>query len=61
MLTKGLNGKYFLWSGSVTNINTSEKNEVVDLSETINWQGVYLCLRIPVVSKPGFNPYDYIS
>lgn len=61
MLTKGLNGKYFLWSGNVINIHTSERNEVVDLSETINWQGVYLCLRIPIVSKQGFNPYDYIS
>lgn len=59
MLTIGLNGKYFLWSGNVFNIHTSEINNVVKLPETISWQGVYLCLRIPVVPKPGFNPFDF--
>lgn len=59
MLTEGLNGKYFMMSGNVLNIHTSEINNVVELPETILWQGVYVCLRIPVVPKAGFNPSDY--
>ncbi|MXV50342.1 hypothetical protein GS399_05105 [Pedobacter sp. HMF7647] len=59
VLTKGLNGKYFIWSGNVFNIHNSELNNVIELPQTIYWQGVYLCLRIPVVAKAGFNLYNY--
>ena len=59
MLTTGLNGKYFLWSGNVFNIHTSEINNVVTLPETITWQGAYLALRIPLVAQEGFNPSDF--
>lgn len=59
MLTKGLNGKYFLFSGNVLNIHTSERNNVVNLNDKIFWQGMFLCLRIPVIAKPDFNPADY--
>ena len=61
MLTSGLNGKYFLWSGNVFNIHTSEINNVVNIPNEIRWQGVYLCLRIPVIPKPGFNLYDFVE
>jgi len=61
MLTNGLNGKYFLWSGNVFNIHTSEINNVVNIPNEIRWQGVYLCLRIPVIPKPGFNLYDFVE
>lgn len=61
MLISGLNGKYFLWSGNVLNIHNAEINDIVNLPQSINWQGVYLCLRIPVVPKQGFNPYDYMG
>lgn len=59
LLTKGLNGKYFIFSGNVFNIHTSERNDIITLPETIYWQGMYLCLRIPAVAPVGFNPYDY--
>lgn len=59
LLTKGLNGKYFIYSGNVCNMHNSEINEIYELPETIYWQGVYLCLRIPVIPKPGFRPSDY--
>lgn len=59
MLTKGLNGKYFLFSGDVFNIHTSEINDIVKLDETMFWQGALLCLRIPVVAKLNFEPSDF--
>lgn len=59
LLTKGLNGKYFIYSGNVFNIHTSEINTITSLPKTIYWQGVYVCLRIPIVPVPGFNPSDY--
>lgn len=59
LLTKGLNGKYFIYSGNVFNIHTSEINNITRLPETIYWQGVFLSLRIPVVPVPGFNPSDF--
>jgi len=59
LLTKGLNGKYFIYSGNVCNMHNSEINEIYELPETIHWQGVYLCLRIPVVPPIGFRPSDY--
>lgn len=55
LLTRGLNGKYFILSGSVFNIHTSEINDIVQIPETIHWQGMYLCLRIPVIAPGGFS------
>ena len=59
LLTKGLNGTYFIYSGNVFNIHNSEINTITKLSEPIFWQGVYVCFRIPVVSPFGFNPSNY--
>lgn len=59
LLTKGLNGKYFIYSGNVCNMHNSEINEIYELPQTIYWQGVYLCLRIPVIPPAGFSPSDY--
>ena len=61
MLTKGLNGKYFLWSGNVCNIHNSEINNIINLPQTVYWQGAFLCLRIPVVPLPEFDPYKYMG
>ena len=59
MLTEGLNGKYFIYSGNVFNIHTSERNDIIELSPSTFWQGVYLAMRIPLVAKPEFIPSDY--
>jgi hypothetical protein len=59
LLTEGLNGKYFIYSGNVFNIHTSEINTITTLPGEIFWQGVYVCLRIPTIPPPGFNPVDY--
>ena len=59
MLTEGLNGKYFLFSANVFNINTALQNDVVLLPEHIFWHGVYLAMRIPLIAKEGFNPSVY--
>lgn len=61
MLTRGLNGKYFLWSGNVCNIHNSEINNIINLPKTVYWQGAYLCLRIPVVPLPDFDPYKFMG
>ena len=59
MLTEGLNGKYFLFSGNVFNIHTSEINDITELPPEIFWQRAYLAMRIPLVAKAGFNPSSY--
>jgi hypothetical protein len=59
MLTEGLNGKYFIYSGNVFNIHTSERNDIIELPLSSFWQGVYLAMRIPLVAKPGFNLAEY--
>lgn len=59
MLTEGLNGKYFIYSGNVFNIHTSERNDIITLPLSTFWQGVYVAMRIPLVAKIGFNPSDY--
>lgn len=59
MLTKGLHGKYFLYSGHVYNIHTEEQNVVTALPEHVFWQGAYACMRIPKNVPKGFNPADY--
>lgn len=59
MLTEGLHGKYFLYSGHVYNIHTDEQNVVTELPENVFWQGAYACMRIPDSVPNGFNPADY--
>jgi len=59
MLTEGLNEKYFIYSGNVFNIHTSERNDIITLPLSTFWQEVYVSMRIPLVAKPGFNPADY--
>lgn len=59
LLTEGLNGKYFIYSGNVFNIHTLDVNDIIELPENIFWQGVYVCLRIPIVAPAGFNPANY--
>lgn len=61
MLTQGLNGKYFLFSGNACNIHTVERNEIVDLPASVHWQGVYLAMRIPMVAPGSFNYLDYLE
>lgn len=59
MLTNGLGGKYFLYSGHVFNIHTAEQHLVTELSEHVFWQGAYACMRIPSTVPTGFKPADY--
>lgn len=59
MLTEGLHGKYFLYSGHVYNIHTDEQNVVTALPEHVFWQGAYACMRIPNNVPTNFNPADY--
>lgn len=59
MLTRGLNGKYFLFSGNVFNIHTANQHTVTELPTHVFWKGAYACMRIPSLVPQGFNPADY--
>ncbi len=59
MLTKGMNGKYFLYSGDTFCYISSDKNEIYSTKGDISWQGVLVCLRVPALVPEGFNYSNY--
>ncbi|UKJ06242.1 hypothetical protein [Solitalea lacus] len=61
MLVDGINGKYFLFSGNVFTIHTSETENIVELPDQTFWQGVLLLMRIPTVASSIFNYVDYLE
>jgi anti-sigma regulatory factor (Ser/Thr protein kinase) len=61
MLTNGLNGKFFLWSGNATFYQNSEKQEIVALPKIAFFQGCIIALRIPTIVNNSFDFYKYIS
>lgn len=61
MLVNGLNGKYFLLSGSAMYIYTSDFEQIVPLTRHIVWPGTMLALRIPQTVPAGFNYSNYLE
>lgn len=59
MLTEGMNGKYFIYSGDTFCYISAEKNEIYNTKGDFNWQGVLVCLRIPALVPQDFDYYKF--
>lgn len=61
MLTTGLRGKFYLWSGNTAYIESVERLGIVNLPKNCFFQGTYIALRIPTLMPPGFNITDFLE
>lgn len=61
MLVDGLNGKYFLFSGSAFYIYTNELEQIIPLRHNSKWTGTMLALHIPNAVPVGFNYTAYLE
>ncbi len=55
MLTKGLRGKYFLWTGNVNYLENYESQSIVDLPKSTNFPGTFVAMRIPTILNEKFD------
>lgn len=61
MLSEGLKGNFFLFSGGAF-FRKSESEEIfVDLPDNIKWDGTIILLRIPYSSNDNFDFYKYLE
>lgn len=62
MLAEGLNGIYFLFSGSAFALREKNYNEkYVKLPDSIRWNGTIVALRVPYYENKEFNIINYIE
>jgi len=61
MLVDGLNGEYFLMSGSSIYIYTHVFEQIIPLDRNIFWPGTILALRIPKIAPANFNYTNYLE
>lgn len=59
MLTNGLMGSFFLWSGRGIIITASSNDRLIYLPEEFSWDGTYVFLRIPMLAPTSFIPANY--
>lgn len=61
MLVEGLNGSYFLFSGSAFYIWNQEFDQINAINVNNSWQGTMLALRIPKNIPEDFNYITYLE
>lgn len=61
MLVDGINGKYFLFSGSAFYIYTSDLEQITPLERFYSWNGTMLALRIPRDIPSNFDYTRYLE
>ncbi|WP_321438114.1 hypothetical protein [uncultured Bacteroides sp.] len=61
MLTKGLKGQFFLFSGGAFYRKNENEEDFVSLPKDIKWDGTVVLLRIPYSENEDFNFYDYLE
>lgn len=59
MITDGLKGKFFIYSGNALFYQNSEKQEIISLPQEANYQGCMIALRVPILPNSQFNFYKY--
>lgn len=59
MLTEGLKGKFFLYSGNAMFYQNFEKQGIIALPENACFQGCIVALRIPIIPNNNFDFYKY--
>ena|SRR5579863_4836037 len=61
MLVHGLRGKFFIWTGNSTYIETIEREGLAKIPDKYYFQGTLVALRIPTIIPDKFNFYEYIE
>lgn len=61
MLVHGLRGKFFIWTGRTSFIETIEREEFVQFPIDFSFPGTFIALRIPTIISDTFNFYDFIE
>lgn len=59
MLTEGLRGKFFLFSGNAMFYQNTEKQAIIELPEGAHFKGCMVALRIPTIPNTAFDFYKY--
>ena len=59
MLVDGLNGSFFMLSGSAFHRHDAKGSEYVQLPDNINWHGTIILMRIPVCVPKEFDYAKY--
>jgi anti-sigma regulatory factor (Ser/Thr protein kinase) len=61
MLTEGLKGQFFMFSGGAFYRKTENEEVIYELPDTIKWSGTVVLLRIPYSYNSNFNYIDYME
>jgi len=61
MLTEGLNGQFFVFSGGAFYRKNRENDNVVGLPSNIRWDGTVILLRIPYSDNRDFKYIEYLE
>lgn len=61
MLTKGLKGKFFMWTGNAFIYQNIEKEEIISVPEQFYRRGCLVALRIPIFANTQFKFYNYLE
>ena len=59
MLTQGMRGQFFLMTGNGFFYQNQNKEEIVALSDRINFKGCMINLRIPLLESDDFSLYSF--
>lgn len=60
LVVDGLNGEFYILSGSALAIHDKKGVSVTDLPDDIRWNGTSIFLKIPTAIPDNFNIYNYI-
>lgn len=59
MLTKGLNGNFFMMTGNGFFLQNNEREEIITTKDDLTFNGCMLNLRIPLFEKTDFTIHSY--
>lgn len=61
LLTQGLRGKLFFWSGEAMHYEDVEGTQILSFPSVSRWQGCLIAMRIPTQNIEGFNILEFVS
>lgn len=61
MIVKGLNGEYFLFSGSAFYLQSENFEQICTLPKQYRWNGTIVVMRIPLILPEDFDLYKYVG
>ncbi len=59
ILAKGIQGRFFLWSGDSFHYHYKSKNDIIQYDQ-MYYNGCFYSLKIPLSIPEGFELYDYV-